>query len=321
LSWRYVEAPFRDKNRFSRVQILTGAAGALIAMACAGLYVAHTRGFASRYPQLSSGWSTTRDACAFPTQGLERLSCTPQIEVARRDGRERRILFVGDSLLMAMSEGIRAAATRTGIPVNIAAHSGCPILADATARMEDGSGNPDCWTYNAQWEDFAVRHGITDIVLVSAYNRYFRRGTAMTHSVSMAPAEALSSAFALTARRLREHGMSVAFARQLPDFGVQATEDVNDRVFAQLRAHKPVQVGLAREVYDADSAAFLAAVAAAGADVVDLSSEFCDAQSCSPLVDGRCMYADNDHPGHEGDAYLTRFWAAYLVGRTTSPIP
>ncbi len=312
VSWSFVEAPFRDRKRWTRTQVLTSAVISLAAVAAAGAWVAHARGFPERYPQLSSGWSDDRERCGFPTSGIDHITCAPELAVFKRAGSERRILFVGDSLLLAMSGGIRDASRRVGIPVNLAAHTGCPILWDATVRDDAGTGNPDCWEYNARWRDLVVRQGITDVVVISAFNRYFRNGKVMTHVASTTP---LPDALVRTAAALRVRGVAVAFMRQLPDFHVVWKQDVNDVAFAQLRAGEPVHVTMPRATYEADSAAFFAAVTPTGAEVLDASAAFCGAETCSPIVNGRGMYADNDHPGREGDARLSDYWQRYLTAR------
>lgn len=320
LTWRFVEAPFRDRRRWRQPQVLRAAVVSLLVVAAAGAWIAHERGFAGRYPQLSSGWSQGREDCAYPSHGLDQLTCSPQLATDRSGATERRILFVGDSLLMSMSDGLRSAAAQTGVAINVAAHTGCPILLDTAIKGGEAALGATCMQYNQLWSAFARRHRITDLIIVSAFNRYIRKGAAAGRAgpagaQPLQTAQQWTDALRDTVATLTRQGVRVAFMRQIPDFNLVGKKDVNDIVFAQVRSGRPVAVGMPRALYDADSAGFIAAVRAAGAEVLDAAATFCDDRHCSPVVGGRGLYADNDHVGLEGSAALIGFWSEVLKSR------
>lgn len=337
VSWRVVERPFRDRTRVGRRAVYAWSAGGSALFVALGL-AGH--GLADRLPathgdvRISSGWTPSLHDCAFPTRGFEHTLCGEQVRVHRTAAGERRILFVGDSLLMAMTGGLQAASQRAGVPINITARWDCPSLAGLT-RVGPADTAALCAEHNRNWVAFVRRHAITDVVLVSAFDRYFRRGgtaqvdargeaganrngdARVDHAPDprvAAPADAFGKALVDTIDALTRQGVRVTVMRQLPDFGLVLHGEVNKAVWRSPLPVDPAAFSMPRALHDADAARFDALVRGR-AEVIDAAALFCDAMRCSPIHDGQVMYVNNDHPGVEGDRYLAGYWTQFLQQR------
>ncbi len=317
LTWRYVEAPFRDRRRFSARWIFTATAVLIVAGTSAAALGFWQDGFVARFPQLPSGWTPGRWDCAVPTRGLDQQICQPTIQTFASTAGPRRILFVGDSLLMSMTDSIRDASARTGVPVHISARTACPILVDTTFVGDDNRPDLPCIAFNRAWPEFVRRHRITDVVIISAFNRYFDRGNAglMSELLGSDPPRlraSLSRAFAHTVKTLADSGARVTFVGQVPDFAMRADRGIHRLLVQQVRAGMTPRIEMSRTQHEADCAAFREAVRQAGGAILDTSPLWCTAQSCSPIIDGRCFYADSFHLAAEGDRHMVPFWQAFL---------
>ena len=331
LTWHFIERPLRDRRRFSRRSIFTAAAVMSAAFIVVGVVTSRAHGFANRAAVARLDIFLPEDIrqCVYPTGGYRRVLCASSL-VPLQPGGQRRLLFVGDSLLAAARDGIVAGAQRTGLGVNFAPVWGCPALLGVT-RQVNGRGSAPCSRYTQAVYELIHTEQVTDVVLLSAFNRYLRQP--LPGHVDMkagrddrergcdADAECIAQtrdALVRTVGTLQSWQVRVWLMRQLPDYGqVFAKDDLNERVFfdGDDAARMP------RAYYASDSRPFDEALAGTGAGVIDFSARFCGALFCSPLVGGRMAYADNDHLGSHGSLMLADDWARALTAIARAPRP
>jgi hypothetical protein len=329
LTWRFIERPFRDRRRFSRSGVFTAAAVMSALFIVVGVTTNRARGFADRAAVARLDMFLPEDIrqCVYPTSGLRRVLCGPTL-LPLRGGGDRRLLFVGDSLLAAARDGIIAGAQRSGLGVNFAPAWGCPALLGVT-RQVNGRGVALCTHYTHAVYDLIRDEHVTDVVLFSAFNRYLRLPLpghvdmkagrddrehgcdGAADCIAQTRAALLQSVYTLRSWQVR-----VWLVRQLPDYAlVFAKDDLNERLFFA----GDEAVRMPRTYYVADARAFDAALAGQEAGIIDLSPAFCSGQFCSPLRAGRMAYADNDHLGSHGSMMLADDWARALTAIARAP--
>jgi peptidoglycan/LPS O-acetylase OafA/YrhL len=149
VSWRYVERPFRDRNRWSRTTVFVAAAVTGAALIIAGRTIVLQRGFPSRMPVIEG----VRDIGVFRDKCLDVHDLTPgrlaEMGACQLGDRNAKLdfLLVGDSHAAALADGIDVAAARQGRHgLLIVANACLPILGldgqyprnrDACRRLHD----------------------------------------------------------------------------------------------------------------------------------------------------------------------------------------
>jgi len=155
LSWKYIEAPFRDKSIFSkRRQIFVGAASVIFISVSFGIAANITHGFPGRVPEKASLISNAIDdyieflpfSCFLSS--IE--SFNGKLCVIGQDKVEKmEFILWGDSHARSLIPGIAGAAEENGFSGFFAGHEGCPPLLDvikSTARKRVDSNS--CSVFN-----------------------------------------------------------------------------------------------------------------------------------------------------------------------------
>lgn len=175
LSWRFVEAPFRDPRRVARVAIVWGAIGAGGLLLVVGLSLALVQPLPVQGRLLTSDAllrSLTSSAlpdhmreCSFdrPMTGPEDLGCAlnPASPAAPT------ILVVGDSHAGMLLPAFRDMAARFGIQGRLVALRGCPPTLGVVAQLAVA-----CQSMQEAALAFAERRGVTRVYLVARWAGY-----------------------------------------------------------------------------------------------------------------------------------------------------
>ncbi|MEG5265942.1 acyltransferase family protein [Pseudomonas sp. JDS28PS106] len=175
LSWRFIEQPFRNKNRFERRQVFGFTATASVMFMAVGLAGYSHNGFAQRFnvdpaiyqaftdPQVreqcdqshdGTGWNV--DFCLF---GLANAGATPSVAV------------FGDSHSEALLSTFDAAAREQGETLAHIGLGGClPLLGVDVAHGNYAPGV--CETLAARQLEYVKQHAIRKVVLVARWTLY-----------------------------------------------------------------------------------------------------------------------------------------------------
>jgi hypothetical protein len=313
LSWKYLEAPFRNRRNLTRggVFAISGVAAAAVLAVATGSFV--TGGAPHRLtPQQSEIAASIRDFRGLadcwgrgPDTGLCRLGNV--------DG-PATVLLWGDSHASAVSPALDDLLKSHDLGGFLAAHGGCAPLPGVLM-----AGNSNCLNFNEKMLTWLRegRHDITHVVLTARWQLNITgtrpAGEAGEGVTLMSPGVSAQKDNAKIAKKsllrlvveLKEVGIGVTLLDDVPEIGwdVPVTTIFRERLgMAALTA--PL-----RKAVDARSAQtnrIMTAISEeTGARFVSLTEELCT-PVCKVMHDNRSVYADDNH--------LSVFGARSVVG-------
>lgn len=168
LSLKYIERPFRNKNKFSRRSIFILSAGALILIGSFGMLGHITNGFEERYATVNKELINTavpspkRQACHTSGVGYMKPS-----DACVYGGSDVRWAVLGDSHAVEFAYGFSSALEKQGLGVIHLSFSDCPPAVGFEAR------NPGCSSWARESIDFLKsRNSVENVVLIYRHSRY-----------------------------------------------------------------------------------------------------------------------------------------------------
>jgi peptidoglycan/LPS O-acetylase OafA/YrhL len=283
LSWRYVERPFRERDRVSRRQIFTASAAVIVGLALvAGVF---WRG--SGWPWRLSPARLEFESAHYPTAGqrclnMDVASAWSQCTFGVPGATPSTILW-GDShagsLTFAIDESAKAAG-RSGVLLSF---NGCPPLGGATVARLAGSDRQTC---DARNQEIAARieHDprIDTVVLMAFWSSY------------RAEAADFDTELANRVDGLVRLGRRVVVLTDVPEPGYD------------------VRWALARGAVPRPAKLPAPLPVPAAATQVSLASALCRDGLCDVVGEGHSLFHDGNHLSEY--AVATRV-APYLVGR------
>jgi peptidoglycan/LPS O-acetylase OafA/YrhL len=172
-SWKYIEMPFRSKQRFSRKKIFTYGAVGTVCFICVGLAGHFTSGFESRFDlpkSIADSFKTTDRS----TECLDRPSVHTREDWYCDSGlRSDRVSFVvfGDSHSLSLFDTFNAAAANNKQYGVFTAASGCtPFLGIYALRGDQAER--DCFLLNKRVFDYVKSNNINKVFLVARWTYY-----------------------------------------------------------------------------------------------------------------------------------------------------
>lgn len=313
LSWKYVEAPFRDRRKLKRggVFAISGAAAAAVLAVATGSFV--TGGAPHRLtPQQSEIAASIRDFRGAadcwgrdPASGMCRLG--------EEDG-PATVLLWGDSHASAISPALDDVLSNHGLGGFLAAHGACAPLPGVLM-----AGNPNCFNFNEKiliWLREG-RHDITHVVLTARWQLNVtgtrpageagdgftleRVGDTIQRNNAQIAKESLLSLVS----ELKDAGIGVTLLDGVPEI----VWDVPVTTLFRERLGMAVPAAPLREAVEARSAQTKRIMTAiseeTGARFVSLTEELCT-PVCKVMHENRSVYADDNH--------LSIFGARGVVG-------
>ncbi|WP_022959109.1 acyltransferase family protein [Spongiibacter tropicus] len=176
LSWKYVEAPFRDKSRFSRGKIfLLSGCGSLLICA-AGVFGYLNKGFDGRFSSDQISALSVKDESSWKDFDVCAVSGVGVTEILAKDCLESYngpfVYLIGDSHAASISKALREALSEKGVRLVSWTENGCfPI--PGTSRLpviENGLHE----RYRAEVFNFIANHPAP--VIISARWRLYLEG-------------------------------------------------------------------------------------------------------------------------------------------------
>ena len=317
LSWRFVEAPFREKRLLAgRKAILAAGAVGILCLGFTGLALREAKGVpwrlsdqALRYAQAKT-WSPVLMACmADKDTPDERLFCHfgPK-------GRSVSALVWGDSHATALIPALEDGANRHAISLVQASFAGCMPL--------DGLENiARCAHFNQRVEKALAEQSFSDVVLAARWSLYLygqmsgdkehalkdpRTGEYVRAVAEQRFAEGLRARI----NGLRAAGHRVWLVKEVPLQEII----VPYRLSRLAMMHRPVdREGLPVEEHVARQAFITRlfdelAAADSGVAVLDPAPLLCGADGlCRVELNGRALYTDDNHLSEVGARHIEAF--------------
>jgi len=304
LTWKFVEQPFRQKGRFSQLQIFGGffvLSGALVAFGAAGHL---SKGFPGRYDadtlalNATTAYSPERDRCH--TDGVGYLK--PEVSCRYLGGTTRWAVFSdshGPEIAYALAEELRP----RGQGVLHLTFSGCQ------PALQFPASGPGCSAWIQDSMAYLKRSPeITDVVVVFRYSFHLFGDEAPVYPrlpndrpkflPERSPDEARRAyveSFVEMVRQLTAAGKRVYVVKPIPNL----PGHVERYIFDAQRDAPGFQTGVTMDYYRARNAYILPVFdrldALPGVTVLDPVPSLCNAERCASLIDGKAMYFDANH--------------------------
>ena len=317
LSWRFVEAPFRDRARFaSRQKLFVGAGTVTAAVMGVALIVVVQGGMPAR--DLPSGM---QEIVAADPGWAHWKACEELGEVRNDDpelcsiGDEGEPTFMlwGDSHALAMASAVHLKALEYGKSGLIAVRTGCAPLLGI-----DRQGRTSCRVFNtAVAERLVSEQGIDTVIVaarwtLSANGDRYRNEPGSSVTLEDASGEAGSNArlFELgltrTLDRLAEQGKTTVLVGQVPEVGI----DVPSSNYTARLTGRDVTEMIAPTVEEfrertATVTAVLDRVSEGrGLSRIEPSSILCGNDRCQIVIDGTPLYRDDNHLSLRGNVLV-----------------
>jgi peptidoglycan/LPS O-acetylase OafA/YrhL len=233
ISWRWIEAPFRQRRVLAGQRpLLLAGGGAMLAALVGGVLLSRLDGIPARFPaEVGAVLAAETDraplaGCAVTGEGDRALRVCP---VAATPGGAPSFAVWGDSHAEALLPAVEAAARKAGRQGVYVGRDGCLPLEGARQVRE---GYEDCVANAAAVLDYlAGNAGIRTVFLASRWALYASgqpdaRGGAEPLFIRDGETRAVSAeenrrvftrAFARTMRRLAATGVEVVFVEQVPE--------------------------------------------------------------------------------------------------------
>ena len=166
LSWRIVEAPFRDRKRFNRKQIWKFSAYGLLLLLIVGGVGHAMRGFPERLTdeqrliyEVSREKNRGSKSCSVydPDKGLRYQQCVPAGDFAAR------VLIMGDSHASAMVRALNTVFEPERVAVTQFTHRGCKPIAGVSQTGKVS----DCSLYNDAMLEYVLGKGEEQFVVLA----------------------------------------------------------------------------------------------------------------------------------------------------------
>jgi peptidoglycan/LPS O-acetylase OafA/YrhL len=212
-----------------------------------------------------------------------------------------QVVLVGDSHAGQWEPALARIAEREGWALTTMVRSSCPLSAVSTAGAdENGNACP-------RWNDAVMQileETRPDVVVVSAVT-----GATWRASAGETNTAAASRGFAEDWSRLESLGTDVVAIRDNPnpiEAGIPDMETCVANATATSECDLPKDDALLTDPQ-------VAAASASGADLIDLTSYFCDEETCPSVIGGVMVYQDRQHVTATFVETLTPYVAGQLL--------
>lgn len=300
LSWRFVEQPFRMRDRIDRGAVFRIAGWGSLAFIAVGLAGFLSHGAASWTDERARLYEVERRLA--PVYGLDRSCREFNTSDKCRTGDRPELLVWGDSYAMHLVPGVRA--VRPDLQVVQMTMPVCgPFLGIAPVNAGFSLGAAaECIRHNDAVIDWLKKTpGIKTVVLGSTYGQFLNHGAkVMLRDGRVVDGKAhAAQAFTDTLAELRALGVRPVVVSPTPrdgsDIGRCLAKSIQWRIDAGACdfAREPAEKRQ-REVLD-----FLSALAPA-TEVVWLFDTICDQKRCNAAIGDVLLYRDTGHLSVEG---------------------
>lgn len=315
LSWRYVEAPFRDRSRIGKSRVFSLSAVGMAVFLCIGLAGYQTNGFRER-----EKWDGIEHA--FDTQkqlGSGNRLCEqneidsafgPQVCVIGDRSKQPDGVLWGDSYAGALMHGLDQELRRSGRAFYVVLSDGCIPVEGAWRTRKQKEFDCDAARHRRFVSAVMRQESIRTVVWTGAFSALLGNKPHEDYVIDGAPAEheVTKRRIVDTLEKLDDAGKHVVFIGDTPkfpsfvaDYAIRRFAATDGDIAATVQ--KVSRTHMARSINQAD----VLAEARDHAKVIDGLQLFCDPQNCSSHdAGGRLLFIDNNHISHAGSERLAR---------------
>ncbi len=327
-SWKYVEVPFRDRQRFSRATIFGYSAVASVAFIAFGWAAHGADGFPNRFDAQTLALIRTSDDGRLPACQEVLESVTGQTCRIGADGVAPSVALLGDSHAVRLTRSLSEELRRRGLSAVVYSRAWCPPLMDVAT--DNPRKFPNCRAYRKNTFPEVLQNERIRVVMVTAeWPLYIRGQRGREHDLTYY-SDAESRALGVeenvkvvrrgldrTLEALSVAGKKVVLMGTLPEYGENVPYLLaKNRIFGE----GPGLAGFEQSVpdYRARNQEFFEMMADLDrlheVSVVDMEGLFCASGVCRFMDDqGVPLYFDDNH--------LTRSGADWVVSRLTAFLP
>lgn len=307
LSWRFIEAPFRNKKKFSRTHIFSFALAGSIFFITFGLYGHYTNGFDSR--KTATGIPLIKFSNALKTNsGLSKDCTLENLSDKCQIGKEPEVLLWGDSHAQHLATGLKSSATnRDFIQITMSScrpFIGLAILGkvtpEALARTQSWAIN--CVENNDKvlaW--LASKESIEYVILASPYS--FTPYVYYEGDVVKTADDVVIKAFLKTINEIRKLGKKPIVISPVPNNG----SDIGRCSARALILNK--DAGMCdfstSDFSEYTKSSYHTTDLVKGlAPVFNLKDFICKDKQCDVIIDNIILYRDIGHLTKDGSIYI-----------------
>lgn len=303
LTWRFIEAPFRDRRRVRTRPLIVGGVATAAAFVAFGLAGRTSGGFkdmrtGERQARLLATIQSSpkRTACHVTRKNV--LAPADACEYLAADV---RWAVLGDSHGGELAYALALQLQKSGIGVKQFTSTGCY---PAYGRTDDPSS---CARWTADAVDYVMNASRLETVVVTyridsyLYGNHDATFPRLPNEVDERERDARWSSYVGLARDLQQHGKRVILVLQAPE----ASRTIEDLIFKYGAGGGDI-VGVDRVWWDRRNA-FVEAHRAEippGILVIDPTDLLCDRNACYVTRDGVALYFDDNHLGLPGAAIV-----------------
>lgn len=316
-SWRFVEAPFRERRLLAgRRQVLAAAGIALLGMGLLGKSLVWTQGVP---------WRLSPEALQFAqarTWSPEQMACLADGNKNRHNGFCRfgppsgptRALVWGDSHATALVPALQDGASRYGISVTQAGYAGC-------LPFNRKESTPGCLSFNQRVTQLLGQETYSDVVLVARWSLYvYGQRDGDTEASLLDPVtgaydrkvaeQRFADSLRALVQQLRAGGHRVWLVKEVPLQEFSAPYRLSRLAMLGRPTDKegmPLAEHLQRQAYISRVFEQMAA-ADPGVKLLDPAPRLCSESGwCRVELDGRSLYTDDNHLSAVGSRYVEAF--------------
>jgi len=300
LSWKYIEIPFRNKAKISKLRIFFVSIIGMGLFMVMGFLGYTNEGFPDRYENNAVFLAAQEKLVG--NYGLS-TQCEKKFVVGGEcaTSKEPEILVWGDSYAMHLVPGILS--SNKNVRLQQATVSQCaPIMRYANANTIHGAQN--CITFNDSVYEFVSNSTVKYVVLASPFERLFDNANMVDAEGKLYfnGAEITFNGLVKLVNKIRELGKIPIIFTAPPADG---SDLGNCLLRHELRGKSLDNCDFDREnilLWRSEVASQLKAITAA--NVVDLTDFICDNDTCHASLEGFYLYRDTGHLSFEGSRIL-----------------
>lgn len=324
-SWKFVEAPFRDKKRFSRQKIFVFSGVGIAAFLCVGMSGYLTDGFRGRekwngieyafntQQQLGSGDKFCRASAVQSALG-------PRVCIIGDASKQPVGVLWGDSYAGALMHGLNKELRQAGQAYYAVLSDGCipiPGIERIDTRAEFGCSAERHLKFV---EEFLRQEALQTVVWVGRFSGVLNEASNATFAIDgHAPTSPrIKQRIVDTLQRFKAAGKQTVFVGDTPRFSHLVADYAIRRYAATDGDHKATIQKVSRiSMTSAMNQSDLLIEAHRHAKVVDGLQVFCGDSVCeSHDASGRALFIDKNHVSHIGSERL----AKEVMRQLTSPL-
>jgi peptidoglycan/LPS O-acetylase OafA/YrhL len=321
-SWKYIEAPFRNKLAINKAKIFIVSTSGLLLFSAFGFVGHKTNGYVER-----ESMSVFKDLI-YDNSSLGYLRCNneldnvePKLNYCWKSSNIVSHILLGDSHADDKFHGlVQASSDRNWM---LLGNSSCPPLMKVNVESLDGTVCTDRLTkifgfFDARDDidsvilSFAHMYPLDELIAADHIKNKFKSNNRVLEdrlNVAVTPIEVFEAGLIRTVDYLQNKGIEVVLAIDIPELEFMPEDCLSKRISCEFnRADVLQRQRIHRDMLKEIAARF------GGVRIFDTLNIFCwdNSEKCSILKDGRTLYRDSHHLSHYGSIEYGKYLSSFL---------